>query len=76
MTTHMDFSDLALLGANDRADAEKRAAVLGVVRSYALAFFNQYLRGMNSELLHEAATNEFVEWVQSFEPAKFPCPTQ
>ena len=76
MTTHMDFSDLALLGANDRADAEKRAAVLGVVRSYALAFFNQYLRGMNSELLHEAATNEFVESVQSFEPAKFPCPTQ
>jgi len=31
---------------------------------------------MNSELLHEAATNEFVESVQSFEPAKFPCPTQ
>lgn len=23
MTTHMDFSDLALLGANDRADAKK-----------------------------------------------------
>ena len=75
--SHMDFSDLPLLGAHDPSDAEKRAAILATVRNYSLAFFNQYLRGMNSELLNEAApTNDFVDSVQRFEPAKFPCPTQ
>ena len=75
--THMDFSDLPLLGAPDRSDAEKRAAILATVRSYVLAFFDQYLRGVNSRLLNgTATTNEFVDSVQRFEPAKFPCPNQ
>ncbi len=73
MTTHMDFSDLTLLGAHDRADAERRASVLGVVRSYTLAFFNQYLRGMNSELLNDTATDRLVEKVEVFPPARTPC---
>lgn len=73
--SHMDFSDLPLLGAHNRSDAEKRAAILATVRSYVRAFFNQYLRGVSSELLNETApTNEFVDSVQRFEPAKFPCP--
>jgi hypothetical protein len=74
-TSHMDFSDLPLLGAHQRADAEKRAAILATVRSYTLAFFNKYLRGMKSALLDEAPTNQFIETVQRFEPARFPCPT-
>jgi predicted dienelactone hydrolase len=74
---HMDFSDLPLLGAHDRSDAEKRAAILATVRNYVLAFFDQYLRRVNSDLLNETApTNEFVDTVQRFEPAKFPCPNQ
>jgi predicted dienelactone hydrolase len=74
---HMDFSDLPLLGAHDRSDAEKRAAILTTVRSYALAFFDQYLRGMNSDLLNETAPpNEFVDGMQRFEPAQFPCRRQ
>jgi len=74
---HMDFSDLPLLGAHDRSDAEKRAAILTTVRSYVLAFFDQYLRGVNSELLDETAPpNEFVDGIQSFEPAQSPCRTQ
>jgi pimeloyl-ACP methyl ester carboxylesterase len=76
VTTHMDFNDLALLGAQDRADAERRAGVLGVLRSYTLAFFNRYLGGTNSRLLDETATNEFVEAVQRFEPATAPCRPQ
>ncbi|HKF02805.1 MAG TPA: hypothetical protein VKB49_10845, partial [Candidatus Sulfotelmatobacter sp.] len=68
---------LPLLGAPDRSDAEKRAAILATVRSYVLAFFDQYLRGVNSRLLNGTATaNEFVDSVQRFEPAKFPCPSQ
>ena len=75
-TSHMDFSDLPLLGARDRADAEERAAILATVRSYVLAFFDKCLRGMKPELLDQAPTSEFVEAVQRFEPARFPCPTQ
>jgi len=73
---HMDFSDLPLLGAHDRADVEKRAAILATVRSYTLAFFDKYLRGMKPVLLDQEPTSEFVEAVQMFEPVKFPCPTE
>lgn len=76
ITTHMDFSDLPILGARDRVDAERRAAILAVVRSYTLAFFDKYLRGMKAELLNEAATGEVVETVQKFAPAKSPCTSQ
>lgn len=76
-TTHMDFSDLTLLGARDSADAEKRTMILATVRSYVLAFFDQYLKGVNSDLLNQTAPpNEFVDAVQKFEPAKFPCPSR
>ena len=75
-TTHMDFTDLALLGARDSADAEKRTIILATVRSYVLAFFDQYLKGLNSDLLNQTAPpNQLVDAVQKFEPAKFPCPT-
>ena len=75
--SHMDFSDLPLLGAHDPSDAEKRVAILATVRSYTLAFFNQYLRGLNSDLLNETApTNDFVDAVQRFQPAKFPSRTR
>lgn len=75
--SHMDFSDLPLLGASDRVNADKLSDILAAVRSYTLAFFNQYLRGVNSELLKETApNNEFVDAVQRFEPGRFPCPTQ
>jgi hypothetical protein len=73
MTTHMDFSDLPLLGARDTANEEKRAGVLAVVRSYTLAFFNQNLEGKKLSLLDRAAGSEFVEAVQRFEPANPPC---
>jgi len=75
-TSHMDFSDLPLLGARERADGEKRAAILATVRSYTLAFFDKYLRGMKPALLDQTPTSEFVEAIQRFEPARFPCPTQ
>ena len=75
MTTHMDFSDLPFLGARDRADAEKRAAILATVGSYVLAFFDSYLREMKPALLDQTRGSEFVETVQRFGPARFPCPT-
>lgn len=74
---HLDFSDLPLLGSHDRSEAEKRTAILATVRSYVLAFFDQYVRGVDSELLNRTAPmNEFVDSVQRFESVKFPCPMQ
>ncbi len=71
-TTHMDFSDLPVLGARDRAEAETRARVLGVVRSYTRAFFDKYLLGAAAPLLDGNVPSEFVESVQRFRPAKRP----
>ena len=76
ITTHMDLSDLPVLGARDRVDGKRRAAILAVVRSYTLAFFDRYLRGMKVELLDEPVTSEFVEAVQKFAPTKSPCASQ
>lgn len=74
--SHIDFSDLPLLGAHDRSDAEKRAAILATVRKYGRAFFNQYLKGEDSALLKDTApADEFVLTFERFAPARFPCPT-
>jgi len=73
-TTHMDFSDLPLLGARDREEVEKRTAILATVRSYVLSFFDKYLRGMKPAALDQASESEIVDSVQRFGPAKYPCP--
>ena len=69
-TSHMDFSDLPLLGAPDSSDAEKRAAVLAVIRSYTLAFFDQTLRGQRSSLLEGGNKKELVVAVRRFPPGR------
>ena len=68
-TTHMDFSDLPLLGARDRGEVETRARFLQVVSSYVRAFFDKSLRGMQAPLLDGKVTDPFVEAVQQFPPA-------
>jgi len=69
-TTHMDFSDLPVLGARDRAEAETRARVLEVVRNYTRDFFDHYLKGMKTPMLDGKSTNPLVENVQRLAPAK------
>jgi pimeloyl-ACP methyl ester carboxylesterase len=71
-TTHADFTDLPLLQARDAAEADKRIRILGVVRSYTRAFFDQNLKGMKSTVLDHNVASEFVVAVQRFEPAKGP----
>jgi hypothetical protein len=73
IATHMDFSDLPWLAARDNADAEKRRGLLAIVRSYTLAFFNKYLRGMKGAMLDQTPTSEFIDEVQRFGPARAPC---
>ena len=73
MTTHEDFSDLPLLAARDPADIERKTRILAVLRSYTLAFFDVYLRGMKGALLDEPGPSEFVEAVKKYPPARTPC---
>jgi predicted dienelactone hydrolase len=65
-TSHMDFSDLPVLGAQTQADAEARAQVLATIRSLTLAFFEQTLRGKRSPLLEGKSHNEIVQSIRRF----------
>jgi hypothetical protein len=76
LTTHMDFTDLPLLASRDTASAERRTAILSVVSSYTLAFFDKYLRGMKAPLLQPAAAGGLVQTVEVFPAAKTPCRPQ
>jgi pimeloyl-ACP methyl ester carboxylesterase len=69
-TTHMDFSDLPVLGARDGAEAKTRERVLEVVRDYTRTFFDHYLKGLRTPLLDGKSTNPLVENVQRLAPAK------
>jgi pimeloyl-ACP methyl ester carboxylesterase len=71
-TTHMDFSDLQVLGAQAPTERETREQVLATVRSYTRAFFDRHIRGMRSPLLEARAPDRFVERIQQFGPAKRP----
>jgi hypothetical protein len=70
VTTHADFSDLPILGARDRAEAETRARVLEVVRVCTRGFFDKYLKGMKTPLLDGKNTNPLVESLRRYAPAK------
>jgi len=71
-TTHMDFSDLQVLGAPTDQERETRGRTLAVINDYARAFFDRYLKGMKSPLLDAKAPNQIVDYVERFDPAKRP----
>ena len=52
-TRHGDFSDLALFYPRDSTQLDARRGH-EIIKSYTLAFFDQYLRGRPSELLNDA----------------------
>lgn len=66
VTTHMDFTDLQVLGASTSAERETRERIMAVVRDYTRAFFDRYLKGMRSPLLEARVSNQFVESVERF----------
>ena len=71
-TTHMDFSDLPLLGARERGEADLRTRFLEAAASYTRAFFDRNLRGIRSPLLEGKPANPLVEAVQRFAPGRRP----
>lgn len=70
VTTHMDFSDLPVLSAQNSADLDHRLRVLARVRSYTLAFFDRYVREPKTPLLDRRTPDEIIESVEKFTPGK------
>jgi hypothetical protein len=69
-TTHMDFTDLQILGTATSDAKETRERIMTVVRDYTRAFFDRYLKGMRSPLVEATVPNQFVESVKRFGPGK------
>ncbi|MBL8214199.1 MAG: hypothetical protein JNK87_25995 [Bryobacterales bacterium] len=70
VTTHMDFSDLQLLSAQNSIERNQRMQVLALVTSYTRAFFDRYVRGMKAPLLDRDKPNEVLESVERFSPSR------
>jgi pimeloyl-ACP methyl ester carboxylesterase len=71
-TSHMDFSDLGVLGARTPAEQETKQRVLAVVNGYTRAFFDRYLKEAKSSFLETKSGDSLVETVQRFSPGKRP----
>ena len=65
-TTHMDFTDLPLLGAGTSEDADARARVVATVRGLTLAFFEWSLRGKRPALLQRTPADAPIETIRRF----------
>jgi pimeloyl-ACP methyl ester carboxylesterase len=72
VSTHMDFSDLQVLSAKNSIELNQRMRVLALVRSYTLAFFDKYVRGMKAPLLDRSTPDEVLESVEKFSSARRP----
>ena len=70
VTTHMDFSDLQVLSAQNSIQLNQRMQVLALVTSYTRAFLDRYVRGVKVPLLDRGKPNEVLESVKRFSPSK------
>ena len=70
LTTHMDFSDLPVLSAQNRIELNQRMQVFAVLRTYTRAFFDRHLRDKKAPLLDGGQPNEVLEAVERFSPSK------
>lgn len=73
-TSHMDFTDLPLLGAHDAAETKTRELLLKTIETYTLDFFDKYVGGKTASPLERVPSplNDFVEGVKTFLPAASP----
>jgi hypothetical protein len=70
LTTHMDFSDLRVLSAQNSIQLNQRMQVLALVTSYTRAFFDRHVRGMKAPRLDGGQPIEVLEAVERFSPTK------
>jgi predicted dienelactone hydrolase len=69
-TAHGDFGDLSMLQASSDTEADSKAAVMAVVRTYARAFFDATLKKIPSAVLESHERPPLVRAVEIFPPAK------
>jgi hypothetical protein len=72
-TSHMDFSDLGILGSQNTAEFQMKENFLRTVDEYTLAFFDENLRGVPEPLIHSLTPRGLVVGIRRFEPATSPC---
>jgi hypothetical protein len=65
-TSHMDFSDLGVLGAATPVEQETKERMLAAVNSYTRAFFDRYVRKAKSPFLEVNSSDSLIETVQRF----------
>jgi hypothetical protein len=70
VTTHLDFSDLQILSAQDSVERKQRMQVLALVTSYTRAFFDRHVRGRKAPLLDLGKPNKVLESVERFSPSR------
>jgi predicted dienelactone hydrolase len=71
-TSHMDFSDLGVLGAATPVEQETKERVLAAVNSYTRAFFDQYLGKTKSPFLEAKRSDSLIETVERFGSSRPP----
>lgn len=69
-TSHMDFSDLPLIGAFGGPDAAARVRVMEVIRSLTRGFFDKTLKGLPAPQLNARGGSGLIQAVQTFPPAR------
>jgi hypothetical protein len=71
-TSHMDFSDLGILGAQSAPELQAKESFLRTVEEYTLAFFNENLRGTHEPLIDSLTPGGLVVGIRRFDPAPSP----
>jgi hypothetical protein len=59
-TSHLDFSDLSVLGAHDATELHAKKAFPPVVEAYTRAFFDEKLSGILEPLIDSSAASGLV----------------
>jgi hypothetical protein len=72
-TSHMDFSDLSVLGAHDATELQAKKAFLSVVEAYTRAFFDEKLSGIPEPLIDSAAASGLVLSAERYQSVTAPC---
>jgi hypothetical protein len=70
VTTHMDFTDLPLIGAFGGPDADARVRVMQVIRSLTGGFFDKTLKGRPAPQLDASGGRGLVQALEFFPPAR------
>jgi len=67
---HYSFTDKPLIESEKKEDTDNAVRALGAIEGYTVAFFDQYLKQKNSQLLDEAAVRPVAIVLEKFGPTR------